>query len=464
VLQREPRTGKTWFPAGSVTANEEPADAVVRELREETCLTLTPDDLTLLSDAHVRVALPDGQQLVYIYSAYVPVPFVTNHLRTPAQLEEAVTTQSTINPDGSYVVPETLDIGGLNLTPAKTGLLLAVKHKSELLHFGYVTQCRTFRRAVYTSQALLHDDTTIPRQLFMYPQFSTVDSGHVWLLIRGYINQLCGETPTDLRVGTHVLTRNLVGLPVTLTETQRKAAINSPFQYGSYAHNLEDWLEAQPRRFLLLGITADSYDSVIWVTSMFSRHVNGWWLNRKVQVAILSTFDQLVAELRKTTFLPNIQDDAINALLNLTQGSMSYDVYAEQFNDFLRRSRQNLTADVQCVRFINGLAIFALETQGKSHRSHKGYNVTLVELQNFLNDVVKDSPELGGMRSTAGPSTSSGTDNPLVSATLTTHSSELQRFGSAMVVDVVEAVDVEAIMVVAVVNNLQTLAELTSTP
>jgi hypothetical protein len=36
--------------------------------------------------------------------------------------------------------PETLDIGGLNLTPAKTGLLLAVKHKSELLHFGYVTQ------------------------------------------------------------------------------------------------------------------------------------------------------------------------------------------------------------------------------------------------------------------------------------------------------------------------------------
>jgi hypothetical protein len=33
-----------------------------------------------------------------------------------------------------------------------------------------------------------------------------------------------------------------------------------------------------------------------------------------------------------------------------------------------------------------------------------------------------------------------------------------------MVVDVVEAVDVEAIMVVAVVNHLQTLAELTSTP
>jgi 8-oxo-dGTP pyrophosphatase MutT (NUDIX family) len=179
VLQREPRTGKTWFPVGSVAANDEPVDAAVRELREETGLTLTPDDLTLLSDASVRVALPDGQQLVYIYSAYVPVPYVTNHLRTPAQLEQALTSQSTINPDGTYVVPETLDIGGLNLTPAKTGLLPAVKHKSELLHFGYVPQWETFRRAVYTSQALFHDDTTIPRQFFMYPRFSMVDSGPV---------------------------------------------------------------------------------------------------------------------------------------------------------------------------------------------------------------------------------------------------------------------------------------------
>jgi hypothetical protein len=51
--------------------------------------------------------------------------------------------------------------------------------------------------------------------------------------------------------------------------------------------------------------------------------------------------------MRKTTFLPNIQDDAINAMLSLPQGSMSYALYTKQFNDFLRRSRQNLTADVQ---------------------------------------------------------------------------------------------------------------------
>jgi hypothetical protein len=208
---------------------------------------------------------------------------------------------------------------------------------------------------------------------------------------------------------------------VTLTETQRKAAINSPFQSGSNARDLEDWLEAQPQRFLLLGITADSYDSVIWVTSQFSGHLNGWWLNRKVQAAIPSTYDQLVAELRKTTFLPNIQDDAINALLNLTQSNtMSYAVFVKQFNDFLRRSRQNLTAVVHCVRFINGQANLSLKTQDKSHRSQKGYTITLVELQNFLNDVVTDSPELGSMRSSASPfaqpTRKRNFDDPLVGA------------------------------------------------
>jgi hypothetical protein len=156
---------------------------------------------------------------------------------------------------------------------------------------------------------------------------------------------------------------------VTLTETRRKAVVNSPFQSGADARALLDWLETQPQRFLLLGITADSYDLFIWVTSQFSGHLNGWWLNRKVQAAIPSTFDLLVAELRKKFFLPNIQDDAINALLNHTQGSMSYALYTQRFNDFLRRSRPKLTADVQCVRFINDLANFELKIHAKSHRS-----------------------------------------------------------------------------------------------
>jgi hypothetical protein len=154
--------------------------------------------------------------------------FATSHLRTPAQVEQALTAQSTINPDGTYVVPESINIDGLNLTLAKTGLLCDEKHKSELLHFGYVTQWETFCRAVYSHSPVFQDETYIPRQFFMYSRLTTVDFGPVWLLIQGHINRLSGETPTDLGVGMPMPTRNLAGLHVTLTETQRKAAINSP--------------------------------------------------------------------------------------------------------------------------------------------------------------------------------------------------------------------------------------------
>jgi 8-oxo-dGTP pyrophosphatase MutT (NUDIX family) len=137
VLQREYSSGKTWFPDGSISSTEEHVDAVVRELHEETGLILTPNDLTLLSDAPVRVALPEGQQFVYVYSAHVLVPYVTTHLRTPAELDKVVTAKSTINLDGSYVVPETIDIDGLSLTPAKNGLLPSLKQKTS--YFTLVT-------------------------------------------------------------------------------------------------------------------------------------------------------------------------------------------------------------------------------------------------------------------------------------------------------------------------------------
>jgi 8-oxo-dGTP pyrophosphatase MutT (NUDIX family) len=51
VLQREPRTGKTWFLAGSILPIEELVDVDIRELLEETGLALTLGDLTMLSDA-----------------------------------------------------------------------------------------------------------------------------------------------------------------------------------------------------------------------------------------------------------------------------------------------------------------------------------------------------------------------------------------------------------------------------
>jgi hypothetical protein len=90
-------------------------------------------------------------------------------------------------------------------------------------------------------------------------------------------------------------------------------------------------------------------------------------------------------------FLPNIKDDAINALLSFTQSNtMSYALFTKKYNDYLRRSRQDLTAEVQCVRFITGLANVDLQRLARSHRAQQGYQITLVELQNFLNDIVTD--------------------------------------------------------------------------
>jgi hypothetical protein len=59
----------------------------------------------MLSNNPVRVSLHEGKrQLVYVFSAYVPVSFVTSNLRTPTKLEQVVIVQSTTNPDGTCVV------------------------------------------------------------------------------------------------------------------------------------------------------------------------------------------------------------------------------------------------------------------------------------------------------------------------------------------------------------------------
>jgi hypothetical protein len=66
-----------------------------------------------------------------------------------------VTALSTINPDGYYIVPSTIDIDGLTLTPSKTGLLKETHRKFEQLHFSYVAQRETFRDAITFKQLLL---------------------------------------------------------------------------------------------------------------------------------------------------------------------------------------------------------------------------------------------------------------------------------------------------------------------
>jgi 8-oxo-dGTP pyrophosphatase MutT (NUDIX family) len=119
VLHREHRIGITWIPARSILPNEDPVEAVVRELFEETGLALIVDNLTLLSGNLVRVPLPAGQpHLVHAFSASVPVPYVT-----AIYVEQAVTPRSTVHLDGYYVVAYTIDIDGLSLTPSKTELV-----------------------------------------------------------------------------------------------------------------------------------------------------------------------------------------------------------------------------------------------------------------------------------------------------------------------------------------------------
>jgi hypothetical protein len=141
----------------------------------------------------------------------------------------------------------------------------------------------------------------------MYPRFTSVDSNHVWMLIRGYINQLCGQTPTDLRMGAFVPTTNFACLHVTLTETKRKASINYKSQYGPEPRELEDLLESQPQRFVSLRITVDSYDAMLWITSQFSGPLNSWRQKCKQYADLPANVDLHVEELRKTPCYPTFR-------------------------------------------------------------------------------------------------------------------------------------------------------------
>jgi hypothetical protein len=85
-----------------------------------------------------------------------------------------------------------------------------------------------FRSDVISKVVLCHDDTSLPRLLGFSPRFT--GAGHVCMLIKGYIYHLCGETPTDLRMGVPTPATSFVGLSLSLTETQRKATTNAPYK------------------------------------------------------------------------------------------------------------------------------------------------------------------------------------------------------------------------------------------
>jgi hypothetical protein len=69
-------------------------------------------------------------------------------MHTPTKVEEVVTALSTVHPDVFYVVPTTVDIEGLSLTPSKIGLVKETQRKYELLHFSYVAQWKSFPGAL----------------------------------------------------------------------------------------------------------------------------------------------------------------------------------------------------------------------------------------------------------------------------------------------------------------------------
>jgi 8-oxo-dGTP pyrophosphatase MutT (NUDIX family) len=80
------------FPAVIVLPKEEPIDAAVLELLEETRMSDTIVNLTMFNNVAVRIPLPEGKyHLVYVHAASVHVPYVTANLRLPAKVEQALT-------------------------------------------------------------------------------------------------------------------------------------------------------------------------------------------------------------------------------------------------------------------------------------------------------------------------------------------------------------------------------------
>jgi hypothetical protein len=117
VLQREPRTCKTWFTVCSIclakSLSTRPFTNCLRKIASPCPSTILRCGVAIMFECpslHARKS-----HLIYVFLAFVHVPYVISNLRTPAKVEHAVT-------DGSFVVSTTIDIDGLSLTPSKIGL------------------------------------------------------------------------------------------------------------------------------------------------------------------------------------------------------------------------------------------------------------------------------------------------------------------------------------------------------
>jgi hypothetical protein len=120
-----------------------------------------------------------------------------------------------------------------------------------------------------------------------------------------------------------------------------------------------------------------------------------------------------VEDLRKTPLRPHIQDDAINAMLGITHGNVSY-AYTQQLNDFLRRSRQQLRVLIFNVYVsLMDWLIFSYSRPKPNHIVHReGTICNLWSCTIFSTTSLLTRPNLGYVKSTARPSTTHGGGQP----------------------------------------------------
>jgi hypothetical protein len=108
------------------------------------------------------------------------------------------------------------------------------------------------------------------------------------MLIKGYINRVCRETPIDFRMGVPAPTTNFASHELTLTETHRKVAMNAPCQSRQDARKLEYKLEMRPQRFVMLCANANTYNVVVWATYHFFDPCTGGGLTASIMLLFMT--------------------------------------------------------------------------------------------------------------------------------------------------------------------------------
>ena len=78
LLQRRSEGGRWGLPSGIIEPGEEPAEAVVREVREESGLTVVPERISgVYGGPDLRVSYANGDEAIYVDITFVCRPIGT---------------------------------------------------------------------------------------------------------------------------------------------------------------------------------------------------------------------------------------------------------------------------------------------------------------------------------------------------------------------------------------------------